>query len=157
MGYFCMRNFPQGEHMPHTLRVFVGFTYTHSPESFHKQIEELKKRLAEEGYEIIDLLGLSTESIYDRDIEYTVGECDLFIAMCDYYATTLGIQIGAAAWSYKRQTLLLAHTKMTVAPLLLEMPHKHPFIEFHRYDNIDEINEMVTRIATAMHECSIVS
>lgn len=122
--------------MAKKLKVYVGFTYTHSPQSFRDQMEVLKRSLAEEGYEVIDVFGVSPGNAYYRDIEYAIGGCDIFVAVCDHYATTLGLQIGAAVWKYKIPTLLIASQNSSVAQLLINMVLYTDQCKFFRYKDL---------------------
>lgn len=121
--------------MPDKIKVYVGFTYTHSPQTFRDKVKTLKDRLTQEGYEVIEPDN-TVVNTHERDISLTIGACDVFVAVCDYYATSVGIQIGAAIWKYGKPTIVVASKSSSISPLLWDIPPFVSHYNFHRYHEL---------------------
>jgi hypothetical protein len=128
-------------------KIFVGYTHSHSPEDFRNKVQELKDRLKGEGFEVLDFFGVKVASAFERDINLAIGGCDIFLVICDHYATTIGMQLGAALWKYHKHIIAVAHADASIAPVLFDGVEADNYT-FHWYTDLvpdvlkilDEIN-----------------
>jgi hypothetical protein len=91
---------------------------THAPDSYKKEIEELKSILREK-YEILDFLWLvdwNFEDVYNWDTN-NVKSCDLMIAECSYPSTGLWYELWL--WnSINKPILAIARNEAKVTRLI---------------------------------------
>jgi hypothetical protein len=67
-------------------KLYVGCSLSHASTVFKESVEDFKQNLRDEGYEVLDFVGLvvgTPEDVYNWDIQYCVKQCDAFIAICD--------------------------------------------------------------------------
>lgn len=110
------------------------------------------KQDLEQQFEVLGFLGLTQGSpvdVYRWDIEGCVASADLFVAMCDYPSTGLGLEIGAALWRYDVPTLGLASVESKVTRIILGVGEEadQELFTFQRYNDHRHAVELVLRFA----------
>jgi len=128
------------------VKVYVGCALTEAPEAFKSDVEAFKIRLREKGYEVFDFVGLvagTALDVYEWDMGHCVGECDIFIGICDFPSIGLGFETNQAL-RLGKPILLVAHQNAKVTRLVLGAAEAEPSIRFERYSKLDEILPLVT-------------
>jgi hypothetical protein len=125
------------------VKIYVGCSLTQAPEAFTTAVETLKAQLKTD-YEVFDFLGLvkgTPTDVYHWDIDHCIGECDLFVALCDYPAIGLGYEMGVAVEKLLKPVLALAHTNTHVSRMLsgIDAPH----YTFERYNSLEDVPALI--------------
>lgn len=103
------------------MKVYVGCALTHATESFKVQVSEMKERLKENGYDVLEFVGLSAGSakdVYEHDIHGCVAKCDAFVAVCELPSIGLGYELCYAVEVRKIPTLAIASDTVKVTRLV---------------------------------------
>jgi hypothetical protein len=127
------------------IKLYIGCSLTQAPVEFRAAVDALKDQLRQD-YDVLDFLGLADGSpvdVYRWDIQTCVAKCDLLVGICDYPAIGLGYEMAVAVEHYHKPTLAVAHTSTHVSRLLLGI--EAPGFSFERYDNFDEISQLIAR------------
>ena len=142
------------------LKIYVGCSLTHAPESYKKDIEILKDRLRERSdIEVFEFIGLTDGTpvdVYKHDIHTCVAECDLFVAECSYASLGLGWEIGTAVEKLHIPVLAVAHRDKKVSRLALGADCKdNPHYTFAYYKDINELIDLVQQKIDALRSKAI--
>ncbi|MDO8591902.1 MAG: hypothetical protein Q7R60_03215 [bacterium] len=119
-------------------RLYIGCALTEAPQDFKNAVEQLKKGLRAEGYEVFDFVGLiagTPVDVFNWDIGHCVKDCEALIAICDYPSIGLGYEL-AEAVRLKKPILALAHRDSRVTRLVLGAAEVLPSFSFQRYDEL---------------------
>jgi hypothetical protein len=117
------------------LKIYVGSGLTQAPDSFRDAVDNLKHSLRAEGYEVIDFVGLvggTPTDVYTYDLKQCVGECDAFVAICDYPSLGLGWEL-AEATRLGKPVLMLAHVDARITRLVIGAAEVEPNVRLERY------------------------
>ena len=128
------------------IKIYVGCALTNVPDKVRNKhelsIRRLKSGLMTSGYEVLEFIGLvagTAGDVYRHDSE-CVSRCDLFLAVCDYPAIGLGMEIGYAI-AISKPTLLTSRGKITrMAPGAAEM---EPLVSYERYSDTNSLLALV--------------
>ena len=100
------------------IKIYVGCALNDIPESEKKvfllKISNLKDGLIKKGHTVLEFRGIGSHEdgdVYKTDIG-NVYKCDLFVAVCDFASTGLGIEIGKA-FCLNKPVLLLSMRKVS--------------------------------------------
>jgi hypothetical protein len=129
------------------VRLYVGCALTLASEEFKASVEAFKDRLRAEGYEVFDFLGLvegTIADVYKWDIGHCIGDCDIFLAICDLPSIGLGYELCEAV-RLKKPVLAVAHKDTKVTRLLLGAAEVEPNLHFERYDELTDVIPMLGR------------
>lgn len=119
--------------LPH--KIYVGACLTRSPDSFLDAVENLKRSLRAEGYEVLDFVGLikgNPTDVYTYDLKQCVEACDAFVAVCDYPSIGLGWEL-AEATRLGKPVLMLAHKDARVTRMIIGAAEVEPHVQLKRY------------------------
>ncbi len=125
------------------MKLYVGCALNYAPEEFRQRVEALKNILRKD-YDVLEFVGLvkgTPRDVYVHDIHECVGECDAFVAICDYPSIGLGYELGAAIEKFRKPTLALAKEDVKVTRMLQGI--EEPYYTFMRYNNDAEIPTLV--------------
>src|SRR5262245_9476540 len=95
------------------LKLYVGCAIECNRDpGFLPRVAELKKQLGG-FYEILHFQGAreanpQPKAVYRTDIDECCATCDVFLAICDYPSTGLGLEIGACLWKRNPPVHVLA-------------------------------------------------
>lgn len=120
------------------LKLYVGCSLSKASKEFVDSVERLKTALAEDGFEVLDFLGLTKgtpKDVYEWDIVRNVRTCDVFIAICDEPSTGLGYELCEAV-RVKKPVLAVAHQDTFVTRLVIGASEAEPNLTFARYTDI---------------------
>ena len=102
------------------MHVYVGCGLTQAPDQFKQDVESFKKKLAQlPGIEVLEFIGLvngTSRDVYKTDLG-NVERCDVFIAIADYPAIGLGMEIQHGRF-HEKPTLCLHHEDAKVTRML---------------------------------------
>lgn len=129
-------------------KLYVGCSLSHATEEFKNSVEEFKRDLRREGYEVFDFVGLvngTASDVYKWDLQHCVGECDAFVAICDEPSIGLGWEL-ATAQQLGKSILALAHTDAKVTRLLLGAAEQEPNVRFERYAQLKDAIPLVAEV-----------
>ncbi len=129
-------------------KLYVGCSLSHASEAFKNSVEDFKRGLRNEGYEVFDFVGLvagTAKDVYNWDIQHCVGECDAFIAICDEPSIGLGWELSKAQQLRKR-VLALAHTDAKVTRMLLGAAEVEPNVRLERYKELTDVIPLVAEL-----------
>lgn len=121
-------------------KIYVGCSLTQAPEDFKERVEDFKKDLRREGYEVFDFVGLvdgTPADVYNWDIGHCVKDCDAFIGICDYPAIGLGYEL-CEATRLKKAVLVLAHVDSKVSRAVQGAADVEPNVSFEHYTSLDK-------------------
>jgi|694.fasta_scaffold08733_14 nucleoside 2-deoxyribosyltransferase len=133
-----------------SIKVYLGCSLTNSPDSFRKEIVELKK-LLQEKYTLLeffsDPLSIKNQSseieycrqIYEFD-KNCVESCDLFVAEISYPSLGEGMEL-AFAITNNKPILAIAKPDAQVSRMVIGITH--PDFKLLRYSSLSEILEAV--------------
>jgi hypothetical protein len=125
------------------VKLYIGCSLTQAPSGFAEAVDKVKDALRAD-FEVLDFLGLEKGTAMDSylvDIRRNVATCDVFVAICDYPAIGLGIELGAAIEAYHKPVLALAQTGATVSRMVRAVPV--PNYQFVRYDALEDVPSLV--------------
>lgn len=134
------------------VKIYVGCALTEATEDFKKEVEDLKADLRQAGYEVFDFIGLvdgTPRGVYEWDLGRCVGECDIFVAICDLPSTGLGMEIGRAI-QLKKPVLAAAHADAKVTRMVLGAAEVEGTMQFVRYAQLRNLQEHIVRIAATL-------
>ena len=125
-------------------KLYVGCSLTQAPKEFITSVENLKLKLAK-NFEILDFVGLTNDpdssKIYNHDRQCVLNS-DLFLAICDFPSTGLGMEIGFALENNKK--LILAFNQNSkVSRMLLGIPQNQ--VQQLEYGNLEEITTFLIK------------
>lgn len=127
-------------------KIYVGCSLTQAPDTFKTQVEELKQVLRQDGFEVFDFVGLvngTAKEVYQWDIGHCVGDCDMFIGICDFPSIGLGWELGQAV-RLGKPALAVAQADSKVTRLLLGAAEAESNLTFERYtDLVHDIPKLV--------------
>ncbi len=118
--------------------MYVGCGLTQAPDVFKESVSTLKSRLSEK-YHVLEFLGLvagTNIDVYRHDMA-CVATADVFIAVCDYPSTGLGVEIERAR-QLRTPTLAVAHIASKVTRLVLGMAENELSMSFAIYEDMIE-------------------
>lgn len=122
--------------MSNRLNMYVGCGLTVAPESFRSEVISLKDRLSAD-FSILEFLGLvngTNVDVYHHDMK-CVADADLFVAVCDFPSTGLGVEIERAR-QLGTPTLAVSCFDSKVTRLVLGMAEYEPRMIFAEYGNM---------------------
>jgi nucleoside 2-deoxyribosyltransferase len=90
--------------------------------------------------DFIGLTGKTSQEVYQHDRKCVLNS-DLFLAICDFPSTGLGMEIGFALENNKK-TVLAFNRNSKVSRMLLGIPSGQ--VEQLKYENIEEIKTFLT-------------
>jgi nucleoside 2-deoxyribosyltransferase len=117
--------------------VYVGCSLNDAPAPFVEEVGEFKQKLGSNGYKVLEFIGKvngTVRDVYEWDIN-CVRQCDLFVAVCDFPSTGLGIELNEAV-RLEKPTLAVANHNTRVSRMVLGMAEVEPNITFSRYYNL---------------------
>lgn len=132
-------------------KVYVGCSLTLAPEAFKLTVEDFKKALRREGYEVFDFVGLvdgTPADVYSWDIGHCVRDCDIFIAICDEPSIGLGWELGEAA-RLGKPVLAIVHADAKVTRLVIGAAEIEPNVRFERYQKLSDMLPIVAELAAS--------
>lgn len=108
--------------------------------TFRTEVRELIQHLKKTGtYDILEFVGLSggrspaeCRNVYQYDVHQCVGQCDVFLAICDWPSLGLGYELSTAVEKRGIPTLAVARRDVNVTRLVLGIDH--PEYRFRSYD-----------------------
>lgn len=121
------------------MKLYVGCSLTHAPESFRSDVAALKDSLRAD-YEILDFIGLESgtaRDVYEWDINRCVAECDALLAICDHPSIGLGYEMATAIEKLGKPTLGVAAHEALVGRIVIGITQ--PNFSFARYDRMSDI------------------
>jgi hypothetical protein len=125
-------------------KLYIGCSLTQASPEFVEQVEDLKSTLRKD-HEVFDFLGLTAgtaNDVYRWDIQRCVGQCTLFVAICDHPSIGLGYELGTAVELHHKPTLAVAHEDAKVTRLILGIDDPNFTIE--RYNDLcQDVPQMV--------------
>ncbi len=131
--------------------IYIGCSLTHAPEEFKTKVEDFKAALRNEGYEVLDFLGViagTPREVYDWDIKHCVADCDGFIGICDEASIGLGWELGEAV-RLGKPCLAVAHADARVTRLVLGAAEAEPNLRFATYEDLtQDIMPLVAKMFT---------
>jgi hypothetical protein len=134
------------------LKIYIGCSLTGAPDSSAKEVTRLKEILSAH-YELLEFVGLdyeTTAQVYYWDIEHSVRDCDLFVAICDERSIGLGWELCEAVHLGK-PILAVAHSNVKVSGLVLGAAELKPNMVFSRYKNLHaELPKLITQQLAAI-------
>ena len=131
-----------------SVKIYVGCALTLASEEFRHSVEAFKGDLRAEGYEVFDFLGLvegTAADVYKWDIGHCVGDCDIFLAICDLPSIGLGYELCEAVRLGKK-VLAVAHKDAKVTRQVLGAAEIEPNMRFERYDQLADVIPMLADI-----------
>lgn len=134
------------------MKIYIGCALTHAPKEFRDMVGRVKDTMRARGFEILDFIGLekgTEKDVYIHDLA-CVDTCDAFVALCDYPAIGLGVEIERALEISKKPTLLLAHQDTHITRLLVGASQVHHMCTLQRYAHREEISDMVEAWLTSI-------
>jgi len=129
-------------------KIYVGCSLTQAPEEFKELIKMLQARLREEGYEVLDFVGLTVGTpgdVYQHDIHKCITACDLFLAICDYPAIGLGWELAFRTEVLRKPTLALARRETKLTRLLIGAGEFHPYLKIEWYSTVEDVIRLVKK------------
>lgn len=124
-------------------KLYVGCSLTQAPKEFITSVENLKLELAKH-FEILDFIGLTgktSQEVYQHDRKCVLNS-DLFLAICDFPSTCLGMEIGFALENNKK-IVLAFHQNSKITRMLLGIPSDQ--VKQLEYNNLEEITTFLTK------------
>jgi len=125
-------------------KLYIGCSLIFASKEFINFVSELKLEL-KPYFEILEFVGLNgktSQEVYAHDRK-CVLESDLFLAICDYPSTGLGMEIGFAIENQKK--LIIGSKKnIKISKMLLGIPAEK--VEFLEYENIEELVEFLKKL-----------
>ena len=118
--------------------VYIGCSLTQASEAFKADVEALKTAVRDLGYEVFDFVGLvngTPKDVYEWDLNHCVGECDIFVGICDYPSIGLGWELGTAV-QLRKPVLAVAHADAKITRLVLGAADVESNMRFERYNNL---------------------
>lgn len=124
-------------------KLYVGCSLIHAPKEFITSVENLKLKLAK-SFEILDFFGLTDEldstKIYNHDRKCVLNS-DVFLAICDFPSTGLGMEIGFAVEN-KKNIVIAYNSKSKITRMALGIPATSK-LQFCQYQDMSEIGEFL--------------
>jgi hypothetical protein len=131
-------------------KLYIGCALNHVPkdkQDFLLMIPEIKEKLKKD-FDILEFRSsvhdfinnthsFSAKEIYEFDIQDSVMNADVMLAICDYPSLGLGYEMATAIEKRGIPVLAMAHKDSLVSRLILGI--NHPNFQFIRYDSVDEI------------------
>lgn len=133
-------------------KIYVGCGLTQAPEEFRQYVQRFKEKLKGlPNIEVLEFLGLvngTAAQVYQTDMA-SVERCDMFVAICEYPSTGLGMEIEHAR-VFNKPTLCL-HFGATVTRMLIGA-HDLRLLELRAYrvlteDGFRTVKEFIARRA----------
>lgn len=121
-----------------TKKLYVACSLTHSSEVFKAKVETFKTVLRNQGYEVLDFVGLikgTARDVYEWDVQHCLSVCDGCIAICDEASIGLGWELGEAV-RLGKPCLAVAHEKIRVTRVILGAAEVEPNLRFVTYRNL---------------------
>lgn len=131
------------------MKIYVGCSLIHASDEFRQSVEDVKQKLRSIGHEVFDFVAMTQgepKDVYQWDIHNCVKNCDLFVAICDLPSIGLGYELGFAVEKLGKLVLAVAHKEAKVSRLVLGIDH--PNFQFKTYDDMSEIPNFVTELAS---------
>ncbi len=124
-------------------KLYVGCSLTQASLEFITSVENLKLKLAE-SFEILDFFGLTDEpdstKIYNHDRKCVLNS-DIFLAICDFPSTGLGMEIGFAIENQKN-IVIAYNSKSKITRMVLGIPATSK-LQFCQYQDMSEIEKFL--------------
>jgi hypothetical protein len=136
------------------LKLYIGCSLTQASEAFKDQVEALKAALRDDGYEVLEFIGLvkgTPKDVYEWDLRHCVGGCDAFVGICDYPSLGLGWELSEAV-RLGKPALAVAHADSKITRLVIGAAEVEPNLTFARYTSlVDDVPRLIKEHFHAHH------
>lgn len=142
LGYFSSGN---DSSFQQRLRVYVGCSLTSASEALVREVREFKVTLQNQGFEVLDFLGLSAgtpRDVWNWDIAQCVMSCHMMVAVCDEPSIGLGVELGTMLMHRQAPVIAVAKPKSKVTRLILD-PHVPGRSTFTRQEKLTDLLPLI--------------